>query len=264
MKYICLSLLLFTASKLFAQTSFEGKVRYTATSVEKPNDATLTIYFGKPGIRLEIIEANKADREPETLIINLDSGKIFTLVTNEKKYKETILKKQIGPKTLAGKNIAGYTTKAIRPEFNGMSRDFTSLFGNAILFAADDLRYTIPVEYLGCPELMMVNNGRIVLGGDFYFPEEAYTDLAKDTLKEKDALFRVTANEVLPQKIPDSLFQLSAGYEKWSYDYSLDSTATYSDTAAMEPVKPNVQPKKKAPKKKSSTTKQNATRRKNE
>ena len=263
MKYVCLCCFLLAANHLLAQSSFEGKIRYTVTSQEKPSNAELTIFFGKPGFRLEIVDTDKIDKEPETLIINLDSGKIFTLMT-DKKYKETILRKQKTPTSLVGKTIAGYATQAVSPEFIGLPRDFTSLFGNSILYTSNDLKYAVPAEYKGCPELMMVNDGKIVLGGDFFFSEDAYPDLRNDTVKDKDVLFRVLAEQVIPQKIEDSLFLLSPGYVKWSYDYSMDTTIMETDTALIEPAKPLRKNNKKHPKKKKPTTKQSATRHKND
>src|SRR5215207_5958410 len=87
MKYIFIALLSCFGHTAFSQTQFEGKINYDITSAEKNGNGQMTIFFGKPGIRLEALQAN-GKNESEIIIINLDSGKIYTLNREDKKYKE--------------------------------------------------------------------------------------------------------------------------------------------------------------------------------
>ncbi|HYO20927.1 MAG TPA: hypothetical protein VER36_00895, partial [Flavisolibacter sp.] len=178
-------------------------------------------------------------------------------------------KRQPPASMTAGKKIAGFTTEVVRTEFTGMSKDIIDIFGSSVLYASTDLHYTIPPLYSRNPQLLMVNGGKIVLGGDFFLPDYPYADTGngKDTTRENQLLFTVRADQVIPQKLEASLFSVPDGFEKWSYNYEydstmVDSTAMYLDSAAAAPQKPTTKKNKKTPSKKKATTKQSATRRK--
>ena len=264
MKYINLLCFFLIAANLSAQTPFEGKIIYTAKSPEKPSEGELTIYFARPGIRLEIKEANKPDKEPETVIINLDSGKIFTLMINEKQFKESELKKLHPVKASGSKTIAGFNTQAVNPEYSGMTSDITRLFGNAVLYPASELYYPVPSHYKAAPEFMMIHNGKIVLGAEYFFSNDESSNFENDTSKKEQALFTVMANQVSSQKLDPSLFIVPADYKKWSYDYRTDSVAMELDSSVVIPANPPVKSKKKQPAKKNSGSKQKPVGRKNE
>ena len=138
------------------------------------------------------------------------------------------------------------------------------MFGSSVLYPASDLSYTVPTMYLANPELMRVNNGKIVLGGEFFYPEDLYKELPGDSAQKNKFLIRAMATRVVPQKLDPSLFVAPAGFKEWTYDYGVDSTAMILDSSVVAPVKPPAKNKKKQPAKKGTSTKESATRRKND
>jgi len=277
MRILYILLLLVISSSLFAQAPFEGKIRYTVTTYDKSGNGIMTIYFGKPGMRLEFTEEKRPEFIQEVLIINFDSGSIFTLRPS-KNYKSSPLKKKARPPLPEAKEIAGFKISPVSIESAGLTGDMAGIFGSSVLYAAEDLLYTIPDSYAATPELLMINKGKIVLGGDFYFPnypaDDWPVDKKKDSAAEQHKVFSVRANEVIRQPIDPSLFVIPADYAKESFDYftdstTVDTTAFYpsADTAypnTTYPVSPSPKKSKKPTKKNPTKTKQQATRRKND
>lgn len=271
MKILCTLLLLSITTLLSAQTPFEGKIRYTATMYDKPEKGEVIIYYGKPGIRLEFIELKKPQATPEILIINFDSGSIFTL-RPANTYRSAVLKKK--PQALAtSKEIAGFKTLAVSIDAAGMGGNLAGIFGSSTLYAANDLLYPIPVGYSSAPELLMITNGKIVLGGDFYLPDYSSGEWPRgettDSSRKQQKLFSVVATEVSRQPLDHSLFVVPADYTKESTDYFTDSamvdtTGIYADTTVSYAVKPPSKKNKKPSKKAPSKSKQQALRRKND
>lgn len=270
MRILYTLLLLIASSSTIAQAPFEGKIRYTVAAYEKDGNGEIIIYFGKPGIRLEMTEAKRPDKKQDIIIFNFDSGSIITLRPGNV-YQTKPLKKKLPISLPAAKQIAGFQTIPVSME--EMPKEWGGLFGSSILYPASDLAYQIPETYSNNPELLMINKGRIVLGGDFFFPnypsDDWPVDKSKDSATVPQKLLSVTANEVIRQPLDPSLFVAPSDYTKETFDYYTDSTLVdtatiYTDTAANYPVKPSSKKNKKPMKKGSTKTKQQAIRRKND
>jgi hypothetical protein len=270
MKYILITFFTCICFNAFNQTQFEGKIIYKATGTEKNDSGYLTIYFSKPGIRLELVEAKRPGKNVEAIIINLDSGKIFNLNPDEKKFKESLLKRKSAKTELVSKTIAGFSTNPLVLEFSSFA-PIASFLKEPVLHVANDLHYTVPDLYEGNLELVMVQKNKIVLGAEFFIDESAEEWNPGNPIEKKKNIFNVLAITVANEKLDPALFVISEGYTKREpYDYSMDSTTAILDTTAVYPadsvgmqeyVSP-VKKKKSTPSKKKSSTKQNAVRNK--
>src|SRR5258706_9611228 len=109
MKYFLASAALLSFISCYAQKPFEGTIVYRLHATDKDDDGQLTILFGKNGVKLKMTD--KTGEQKEQLLIRLDSGKLFTLDTQEKTFKaKRLAEKQ--KVDLAGKTIAGFHAKA--------------------------------------------------------------------------------------------------------------------------------------------------------
>ena len=282
MKHLLTVFLFSIAINTFAQTPFEGKIEYNVSVPEKDGNGIMLIYFSKPGIRLEFIESNRPLKLQETVIINLDSGKIFTLNTSEKEYTESLLKKKHSSLLPLNKTIAGFNTAPVTVEFPAARGSLYSIFSDPVLYPANDLYYVVPEMYKQNPELMMVYKGRIVLGGEFFMPEypDNQWNLNKtiDNAQQRKNVFTVFANKATAEPLAPSLFVVPADYTKEKdYQYGRDSAwvmpdttvpyladTTYMVDSVYTPQQKAPARKKKSPPSKKSTTKQNSIHRKDD
>lgn len=259
-----------------SQTPFEGKIIYTATGSEKPDSGYLTIYFGKPGIRLELVEARRPDKVLEPIIINLDSGKVFELKHESKTYKQTILKKREPKPDLTAKKIAGFDTRPKVFDFSPFG-PLMSFLQEHVLHVSDELNYPVPEIYDGNFELIMVQKGKIVLGAEFYTVEEIAWPVNDTMAAKRKNIFSVFAKEVIRQPVDPALFAIPPDYSQTEpHDYRMDSISVMLDTTVpyladttymaddlYTPKQKTLQKKKKTPpKKKPVTSKQKPVGRK--
>src|SRR2546423_15422672 len=163
MKYFLLVILpAFVFANCFAQKQFEGTIIYRFHENDKPDDAELTAMFGKAGIKLKFREKSEFDKE--VILINLDSGMVYTLNTNDKTYKrKDLIEKKSSPQQFSDRIIAGYKTRTIELSNNKLGA-LSSLFmgGQVVLYRSDSLFYFLPEKYSANPELIAVNDNRIV------------------------------------------------------------------------------------------------------
>jgi hypothetical protein len=272
MKFLAALLLLFSTVTLSAQPSFEGKITYRVTTYEKSENGIMTIYFGKPGIRLELHEEKIPEQVQQYIIINFDSGLVYSYRPGNT-YGSSPLKRKAQNALQAEKDIAGFKTTAVSLATPGMPRNLMGLFESSTLYAANDLSYTIPNAYSAAPELLMIYMDKIVLGGDFFTPNYSSNEWPVDRTKDSAAnqiVLSVLATEVVRQAVDPGLFLVPAGYTKETVNYFTDSTitdtvVTYSDTTAtVYPANPSLKKNKKPSKKASTISKQTATRSKND
>lgn len=262
MKYIFVFLFGFLTTRLHAQTSFAGKIVYTLHTPKEKNDASLIVYFGKNRLRLGFAE-NGQNVSKEYIIVALDEGTVTAVDSLQKNFRIKNLRKET-PQTTGTKTIAGHKTSPVKhePAMNGLWGGF---FGQTVFQTADDLYYPVPERYKNNPEVIMVQNGRVVLGAEIkpvstLFGKE-YT--AADSVDAEKDVITAEAVEVVNQQMDPALFQLPAGFTA----YQPDTTNTPPDTlpASTEtmPSKP-LNKKKKTPAKNGPTNKPSALRRKNE
>lgn len=265
MKYGFLFLFGFLTVHLQAQTSFTGKIVYNLHTPKEKTDASLIVYFGQNRLRLEFAE-NGQNASKDYVIVALDEGTVTTLDSLQKSYRIKNLRKET-PERMQPKTIAGHRTSPVKyaSGWNGLLGGF---FGQTIFQVADDLYYPIPEAYKNNPEVMMVQNGRVVLGAEIKpvnrLYDKAYT--AADSVDAEKDVITAEATEVVSQQMDPALFQIPAGFTAHRYDDYKDSVTdalldTVATTADTTPPKP-LNKKKKAPAKNGSISKPSATRRK--
>ncbi|MEP6674791.1 MAG: hypothetical protein ABJA78_06540 [Ferruginibacter sp.] len=229
-----------------AQQQFQGKIVYRlhATMDEKKNepDAELTAVFAPQKIKLYFKKEGKDD--PEAIIINLDSGKIYTVNSDSKKYSEKTLKVKTTAAPVADRTYLGYKTTARFAEDGGVSGVLTNLFGNSeiVLFSSDSLFFNIPEKYSRNAELIIVNKNHIVLGADIKLG--AFMNNNEEGADKKDDLITAAAKEITPMAISPAEFAIPTDYvnkkdEVMEVDTSatLDSTTVTVDTTMATPKK---------------------------
>lgn len=257
-----------------AQSYFQGKIEYNLHAERDKDDASLTIYFGVNTIRLQLREKMQ-DSAKEYVLINLDSGKIYTVTPGQQQYKERSLLSGIRPTSFSPKDIAGFRTTPVMPTGWGLSYPsfITSLLPNTVLYVADNLGYKIPEKYAGNPELMMVQKGKIVLGAEIFGMDEDYSGKRPaDSLRFDKPSARITATAITPMAVNGDLLKVPSGYtlpqppseEEYADMMAADSLdSVVSSQKAIDPSKkmPVKKPKKSPTKKKTTAAKSSATRR---
>lgn len=269
--FVCSIALIFSHAN--AQKPFEGIIVYKLhNSAEEKQDAELTALFGKNSIRLRFKEKENYDKEE--VLINLDSGKVFTLNSTEKTYRaKKLISADFKAVDMSAKTIAGYSTTAIDISQQSVAG---SLFGGGklVLYKANDLYFPVPEKYSTNPELMIVSQNKIVLGAVMKYSSKGIfpTDEGEtDTLPEMPVI-TVDAISVKLMNLPTEDFIVPADYAKYSYkDYPVvDSVAAMVDSAilvidSLTTAEPPPPPSAKAPAKPKSkpvksSTKTNAAR----
>jgi hypothetical protein len=276
MKYLLLFVwsIALVLSHANAQKPFEGIIVYKLhNSAEEKQDAELTALFGKNSIRLRFKENENYDKEE--VLINLDSGKVFTLNSTEKTYRvKKLVSTDFSAADLSSKKIAGYETTAVDMSHQSIAG---SLFGGGklVLYKANDLYFPVPEKYSTNPELVIVSQNKIVLGAVLKYNKKTlmYDENEDDDTLQDMPIITVDAISVKLMNLPTEDFIIPSDYAKYSYnDFSVadsaiamvDSTAWMMDSVATAlppppppPAKAPAKPKSKPVK---SSTKTNAAR----
>lgn len=270
MKLLFIFLLSACLLKGFGQTPFEGKIVYNLHTPQEKEDAELTVFFGKKAVRLEFRTPHEMARQDlEYAVVLLDPGIILSVMPDSKTYKFSALKRKNAMPLPAPKEIAGFKASPVYTNINNVNSEFLYQLKNGILYTADELYFPLSEKYAGNPELMMIQNNRIVLGAEFDLSEN-YP--ANDTAETDSAVLlknrlTATATSVMQQEQDTSLFAIPAGYSLYSYGTAADSTFTDStidvvDSSAAVPKKAIRKKQAKAPAKKKAMTKPPALHRK--
>ncbi len=248
--FLTIFLLFFSAA---AQSSFEGMIIYRIRPAKENNGKIeLVALFGKNAIRLKFKENDFFDKEE--LLIRLDSGKVYKLNTRQKIYSQYLLE-EWSPQdlNLSDKVIAGYKTRPELQTSNGIVRALQGYYGSVgqlVTYPAAELRFAIPDKYNNNPELLMVDNNRIVLGLSVYRPgnSQEENEVAGEQQKE---LLVVEASEITTMAIPEADFFVPPGFILNDLqamnldDYPVITVDTATRPAA--PKKPAGPARKKAP-----------------
>jgi hypothetical protein len=236
---------------LYAQKQFEGSVHYTIQSFEEikddnenKNEPTKLIIYFMPN-RMKIV----ADEKDEVLVF-LDSAKVYTLDKNDKDYR---IKKMVKRKPIDLKSketIAGYAATPARQTGSRLGT-----FGSSVqLWLADELFFTIPIELADNEEMLMVQEGKIMLKAEIGMPYYEAREDDKDEESMAKVLATITATEVKPGPIDPSIFTIPADYKEENNDWAadtavvaMDTSVWVPDTVAVKKATPKPAPVKKKP-----------------
>jgi hypothetical protein len=250
MKTLFAIAIMFTTSVTFGQLRpFEGTIVYRVHMDGEEDDAQVTATFGKNAIRISVTDKG-GDKDVQTILLRLDSGKVYFVEMREKQYMTMNLGEYKKPTTeLKPKTIAGYTSRPfeIIPNPGSMLLGKQLRGGSAIFFQADSLYFPVPDKYAMNPELMMVQNNRIILAAEIQAADRSRFD--DDVMDEKESERRITAEAVSVkwQSLDEKDLSIPEGFRKYSYaDMNrsdsiaamADTTMTMVDSVAMpSPVK---------------------------
>lgn len=252
MKKICTLLAAFFFSVvLCAQQPFEGIITYKLKGVNHIGDdseAELKIYFGKNAIRLKF--RDKEFYEKEEIVVRLDSGRSYTLNTQNSTYTSRGLF-VVRPAPVKGseKNIAGYKTQAVE----SMALSPATVFGERfranqlIAYTSPDLYFPVPDFLRINPEFIFIYDNHIALG-----VEARFNRLFEIDHNGSGPEFTILeAVEVNPMTLPTADFLIPPpGYTEDFHFYDgmapdslavLDTTVVI-DTVMVEEVMPEPPP----------------------
>lgn len=224
MKRLLFVLLAALPGAMYAQQPFQGTITYNLHASMDKNDAELKLTFAPNKIKVQILE--KSDHEKTYMVIDLDSGKVFTFFPETKQYfgKKLHELKTEEVKSLP-KTIAGYATLPVDKTETGSGSFLSGLLAGTTTFhVANDLLFPIPQKYSGAPELMMIHNNHIVLGADILgSPRFAMGD---ESDSASQVVITIEARKI-ERSTPDlAEFLIPAGFEKQSFNWMGMATDT--------------------------------------
>lgn len=245
MKYFFFFLAAAFAKATFAQPSFEGVITYSVRSSfvlhgsEQKDESSLVVHFGNNKMKIQFIEASKKGKKPAYKLIYLDSGKVYTVDPETHTYiYHRLSERKPGAGVPATKTIAGYETHST--SINGMdiSGELSALLSpKTVFYVAEKLAYPVPEKYAGNAELLVVQNGKIVLGSDFYFSYNTFNfqvDEEEDKAVNQSNFAVIEAREILATKTDPNEFALSKEYKIRSrYDSNSNNSATKVDSMVI-------------------------------
>jgi hypothetical protein len=236
--------LLLSISSAYSQKNFEGKVVYLLEADKEEKKPELTVFFSAGKIKLIFKENEEPDNK--YIIVIPDSGKIYTINTYSKEYKQKKLAvtEPAGTYIAQKKTIAGQTTTSAKPAESGLGGMLGGImsFRNVVFDVADSLIFEIPAKFANNPELMMLNNNHIVLGaqmtmGSYFTDSEEYSDSTGEVISKK---ITVKAMQITPMSFTADEFAIPAGYAlevRKPYDMPMADSAMI-DTAIAMPDSP--------------------------
>lgn len=275
MKYILSVAFILLIQELWAQQPFQGTIVYSLKASSEKKDAELTAMFGVNKIKIKLKE--KDEYEKQFIIIDLDSGKIFTLDSKEKDYKSTKLSTDVIEPAVP-KVIAGYSTTPVQSNSSGPFGMIRQMMGGSTTFyTANDLFFPIDPKYTSNSDLLIVQKNKIVLGATVVM-RSPFLDNESDSDSTSQMIITAEAIRIDKTPLPKEEFLIPQDYvkrEKYSFNMSdsvsmvMDSTMMLDtintiDSAAVAPSKkPATKPKTKpAPSKKPVTRKGEAVQNK--
>ena len=195
-----------------SQKDFEGKVVYLMEADKDEKKPELTVWFAPSKLKISFKEKETSDAE--YVVVRLDSGKIFTINKAQEHFKVKKLQTRLGNNFVSEKkDIAGHSTTSVLLETNSSGTGLGGILSmNDIVYdLADNLSYTIPEQYKGNTELMMVYQNRIALGASLQI--STFFGGMGDEENEKAAT-KITAKAiaVTPMILDAAEFEIPAGY----------------------------------------------------
>jgi hypothetical protein len=256
-----------------AQTPFQGTVVYTLKASGEKNDAALTILFGVNRIKLKLKEDKDKDFESKYSLVELDSGKVYVIDDASRTYRVRKLYEEPRPETVSSKTILGHQTRAVTVASSGSRGLLNGLSSGAIVFYVSQEHYfPVPAKFAGAPELLLVHDNHIVLGGTLTIanPMGGFED-EEEPSGPTTMMITAEAKQIEPGIISVEEFRIPDGYSKAkrpSFESADSVDMTGFDTVGVEAdttiAKPPVQKKlpKPAPKKTTAPVKGEAIKKK--
>ncbi|MGZ5190648.1 MAG: hypothetical protein ACXWCZ_06475 [Flavisolibacter sp.] len=280
MKYIFSFTFILLIQNAIAQQPFQGTIVYSLKASSEKKEAELTAMFGVNKIKIKMKEKDEYDKK--YVIIDLDSGKVFNIDTEEKDYKVTKLSTEI-TESPSPKVIAGYNTFPVQSNSSGPFGLIRQLMGGSItLYTSNDLIFPIDPKYSSNSDLIIVNNNKIVLGATIHVKSPFMTE-DEDSDTAKKMVITAEAIRIDKTPIPKEEFLIPQDYVKRKkFDFNLSDSISMNvdttlmldttvmsesdviiDSVAAPTIKPTTKPKTKpTPSKKPVTKKGEATQRK--
>jgi hypothetical protein len=233
-----------TANGVSAQKNFEGKIVYLLEADKDEKKPELTVLFSPGKVKLTFKENEEPDEKYVLVII--DSGKVYSINTNTKQYKQKKLQEIeiAGTYTPVKRTIAGHATTSAKQVQSGPAGILGGIisFKNMVFDVADSLVFNVPSKFLNNPELMMISGNHIVLGAQMSmgspFAEAMDGESGNENEQEKMVKkITVNATSVTPMSFTADEFAIPAGYElevRKPYEMpSADTAAAMFDTTMM-------------------------------
>lgn len=264
MKAIFLIAFALLLNSVRAQQPFQGTIVYVLHTPQEKTDPELTILYGPNKIKVKFKE--KEDYDKTYLLIDLDSGKFYTINTDTKTFQVKKLTEAGSTETVAtSKTIAGYKTNPVNVTSSGFG-GLVGFSGTTVLYAASDLYYPIPKKHAGIPQLVMINDNHIVLGAEIKLGLPGMNEEVPDSISQQMNV-TVEAKKVEPQALDLVEFSIPLDFTRQSNNYysmtdtayiTTDSTMMY-DTTMMADTVAVPTPKTKTPAKTKSPTPKKTT-----
>jgi hypothetical protein len=228
MKLACAIAFVFLLNTLHAQQSFQGSIVYKYHLPNLSDAPEMLVIYGSNKIKVKYKHTNTW--ENNYFLIDLDSGKLFTVDPETKTFFSKQLLDTGTKQTSTTKTIAGYKTNSVKLKHSSSSNIF-GLFssGNAVLFAAADLFYQVPQKYKGIPELMMIQNDHIVLGAEQTTESPIMDEEIPDSLV-KQTLISIQAIKIDSQAVGIAEFLIPSNFKKLTWRDVKDSDTTVVET----------------------------------
>lgn len=218
-----------------AQKNFEGIIKYKVIAPEYTNDNEDEADAKKDSMEVIIFLSPKKIKiipdDKETIVIYLDSSKIYTINNEDKEYtvkKLKLLKRLTGQQP---EIIAGYRASPV----TSLSSPVTSMMtAMAQLWIADSLFYHLPPGVESNEELMFIQDNRIVLKA--LFGMDMSSSQFREGIEETNEFrneFMLIASSIIPQKVNPNEFIIPEDYAIQPYYNIYDSAMSVMDTLAV-------------------------------
>jgi hypothetical protein len=221
-----------------AQTPFQGTVVYALKAPGEKDDAALTIFFGVRKIKLKFQEDKDKDFESKYSLVDLDSGKVYVIDDNSRTYRVRKLYEDPKPEPLSDKIILGHKTRAVPVASSGSRGVLKGLSSGAIVFyVSPDHYFPVPQKFAGAPELLLIHDNYIVLGGTITMgnPMGGFED-EEEMAAQANMVISAEAKQIEPGIISVNEFRIPDGYSKAkrpSFDYPDSADISGFDTVAV-------------------------------
>jgi hypothetical protein len=229
MKPILIFLTLFISGPLFSQKPFQGTVIYNLTATGEKSVLELKVHFGARCLKIVTKEINGVHGDEPVdkyLLVNFDSGKVFTVRVDRKTYgSENILEKNTSSLQPRETKIANYAVSPVVIK-NQASGIFLPVFSGETIFYKSDLYYPVSNKYEKDERLLFIYDNHILLGADIAPGMGRKSDMG-------NLIITARAISVTSESFSKDFFQLPEGYKP--EDNTISSRTDSIDSVAAAP-----------------------------